>query len=116
MNEGQYNDINNGQHLSDEELKAYINHQLSAEQQHALEMEMDADPFAADAAEGLTGLDSKVINAHVSDLQFSLRKQIQKKKKKKRIQFNQSTVIITFVIVMLLAVLAYFVILQLGRG
>jgi len=116
MNEGQHNDMNNNQHLSDEELKAYINHQLSAEQQHALEMEMDADPFAADAAEGLTGIDQQVINTHVADLQFSLRKQIQKKKKKKRIRFDQSTVIITFIIVMLLAVLAYFLILQLGRG
>ena len=77
-------------------------------------MEMDADPFAADAAEGLTGMDQQVLNAHVSDLKFSLRKQIQKKKKRKGIQFNQSTVIIAFFIIILLAAIAYYIILQLA--
>lgn len=101
--------------LTDEQLKSYMGDDLSDAERHALERQMEDDPFAADAAEGLMEMNPNKVDAHVTALQYQLRKQLNKKRKKKWLRFNQTTAVITFLIIMMLAILAYFIIVKTSR-
>lgn len=115
MSEDQNKKYESQAHINDERMHSYLSNELSDEQRHDMEIQMENDPFAADAAEGLMGIESEYINANVNELHYQLRKQLHKKVKKKRATFDQTTIVITFFIIMALAVVAYFLIVKLGK-
>lgn len=115
MSEDQHTSKHFDSALTDEQLKNYMRGNISDAERHELEMQMESDPFTSDAAEGLMELNNKEVEAHLTALHYQLRKQLNKKRKKKWLYFNQSTAVITFLIIMILAILTYYIILKSGK-
>jgi hypothetical protein len=115
MSEDQHSSKHIDSAITDEQLKTYMGGNISDAERHELELQMEGDPFTSDAAEGLLELNNKEVEAHITALQYHLRKQLNKRRKKKWLYFNQSTAVITFLIIMILAILAYYIIVKSGN-
>jgi anti-sigma factor RsiW len=98
--------------LTEQELLQYLQGNLTPEERNAVEQRLAASEMMSDAEEGLRLADEKKMQHAVADLnkQLSLQLQQQRRKRKHRPVPNQSLVIITTFLVLLLIVLAYLVI------
>jgi len=100
---------------ADEDLLAYVQENLSAEQRYALELKMAENNFINDAVEGLEQIkDKQNIQDYVKDLNHQLRKQTHKKRvrKHKRKLKTQELIIIVAVVILILCAIGYIVISQ----
>lgn len=101
-----------GTEADEKKLMDYLNQNLSAEEQHALETVMNDDEFLNDAVDGLQELeDMKHTSAMVRQLNAGLKKQLTKSTKRKRHFFQDGPwIYFSIVLILLLAVIAYIVI------
>ena len=76
----------NGSGLIDEDrLLAYLEGNMPAEQQHALEEILEGDPFLNDAVEGLAEIkDKQLIRDIAAQINVQLKRQIQNRRKQRR--------------------------------
>lgn len=94
-------------------LLKYLHGKLSAEEQHELEKALVDDSFEADAVEGLAAIENKQnIPALVHQLNRELKKKTGRRKKWpfRREAKLESWLLLTIVLILLLAVIAYLVI------
>ena len=96
-----------------EALLKYLEGKLSAEEQHEVEKNTLTDDFEADALEGLQDISNKAkIAGLVEQLNQELKKQTDKKKKRvhKREAKVEPWQLVAIMLVLLIAVLSYFII------
>src|SRR5829696_6053251 len=94
--------------IEQEKLLDYIRRKLSAEEEHAVEMQMNDDPFMSDAADGLQHFEKHSnVSSLVQQLNDGLRKELDRKKtrRKKRKLQEQSWIYFTIILLLLLAVI-----------
>lgn len=94
-------------------LLKYLEGKLSAEEQHELEKSALADEFEADAIEGLQAMGNKAnIASLVDSLNQDLKTKTAKKKKwpHRRDASPQPWLLIAIVIILVIAVISYFII------
>ncbi len=110
--------LNQRDDLTEEELLQYLQGNLTPEERNAVEQRLASSDMMSDAEEGLRLADEKKMRHAVADLnkQLSLQLQQQRRKRKHKPIPNQSLVIITTFIVLLLIVLAYLVIYKMRTG
>lgn len=99
--------------IDQDKLLQYLNNELSAEERHDLEKQMNDDAFMNDAVEGLEDVKNKEnIPRLINDLQAGLKKQLdnKKKRKEKRKLREQSWIYYTIILLMILIITAYLVI------
>lgn len=97
--------------VEQEKLLEYLNKQLEAPQQHAIEQQMADDPFLNDAMEGLEALTPGDLPAMVKELNTGLHRQIEKSKhRRKRKNLVENWVYFSIVIIILLVVLGFLII------
>jgi anti-sigma factor RsiW len=98
--------------VSEQELLDYLNGNLNAEQHHAVEMRLAEDELLRDAEEGLQQVKEKQnLDAVTAQLNARLAEQLKKRRKKTRKELpNQSLLIITTFIILVLVVIAFMVI------
>ena len=91
--------------IEQDKLLEYINRNLSAEDQHALEMQMNDDPFMSDAVEGLQQFEKSQGLPHVlHQLNEDMRRQLLKKKRRRE-QRTLPSQTITYILIILLLIL-----------
>ncbi len=110
-NNNQQSPHNNG--IEPEKMQQYISNELSASEQHALEMEMETDAFSTDAIEGLHLLGQEKIASNVHTLQQQLLKETRKRKKRKSLIAGMENLYVSIIIILIVAILTYLVILKL---
>ncbi len=99
--------------IEQDKLLEYLNRQLSVQEQHDLEKQLNDDEFMSDALDGLDQLKNKAdVPLMVKQLNSGLKKQLDKHKKKrnKLAVIKDSWIYYTAVILLLLAVIAFVVI------
>ncbi|RPD45137.1 hypothetical protein [Paracnuella aquatica] len=105
--------------VSEETLMRYLQGQLSAEQQHEVEKQLQQSDFEADAVEGLQQLDDTgQLQSMVYQLQQDLKKRTAKKnalREKLRIK-EQPVLWISILLLLLLVVISYLIIHRLNQG
>ncbi len=100
----------------EEELLRYLKKELSQDEQHGVEEYLVDDDFYDDAVEGLEMVSKDTnLSGLVGDLNKNLDKQLKKKSKRK----NKDVLahiwpIISVIVILLLAITAYFIIKRLG--
>ncbi len=103
--------------ISEEQLLRYINGKLSGEEQYMVERAIEEDPFLYDALEGLAEIQNKeTISQLTAQINANLSKQLQQKPKNKPIKFLQFSWMTALVIVLILAVLAWYILHLSGKG
>lgn len=104
--------LNQRDDLTEQELLNYLQGTLTPEERNAVEQRLSSSDMMSDAEEGLRMADEKKMKNAVADLnkQLALQLQQQRRKRKHKPIPNQSLVIITTFLVLLLVVLAYLVI------
>lgn len=99
--------------VDQETLLKYLQGKLSAEEQHEVEKNVIDDEFEADALEGLQDFSNKAkIASLVEQLNQDLKKKTEKKNKRvhKRVVSVEPWLLITIVIILLIAVISFFII------
>jgi anti-sigma factor RsiW len=98
--------------LSEQQLLDYLNGKLSAEERHAVEIRLADDELMRDAEEGLQQVKEKQnLDAVTAQLNARLAEQLKKRRKKLRKSLpNQSLLITTTFIILVLVVIAFMVI------
>lgn len=99
--------------VDQETLLKYLQGKLTPEQQHEVERSMLEDDFDTEAMEGLGQFsDNKKVELLLAQLKMDLKQKTEKKKRfRKKLELKlEPWIIITAVIILLLAVLSYFVI------
>ncbi len=99
--------------VDQETLLNYLQGKLSAEQQHEVEKSLLDDDFDKDALDGLSGIkDKRNLAALVEQLNLDLKKKTEKKKawRASREIGVDPWVIIAIVLILVLAVIGYFII------
>ncbi len=99
--------------IEQEKLLEYLNKQLTEQDQHALESQMNDDAFMSDAMDGLQQLNnSHKVPSIVTELNSGLQKQLDKNKtrRKKRNAGPESSVYYSIIILLVLVVIAFVVI------
>lgn len=99
--------------IEQEKLLEYINRQLSSEEQHAIERQLNDDEFISDAHDGLQHLEqNNRVSLLVHQLNEGLRKELAKKKNKRKQKTipQQPWVYFTVILLLILAVVAYIII------
>lgn len=83
------------------ELLHFLSGKMSKEEAEVFKLKMEEDQFLSDAADGLVGMDKEGIPDMIADLNFQLKKQINKKKKRAKI-FNHSKLLIWVSVIVIL--------------
>ena len=99
--------------IDNQKLMDYVSGKLPAEEQHEVEKNTLTDDFEADALEGLQDISNKTqIAGLVEQLNQELKKQTDKKKKRvhKREAKVEPWQLVAIMLVLLIAVLSYFII------
>ena len=99
--------------VDQETLLKYLEGKLSAAEQHDLEKNTLDDPFESEALEGLQGFENKAaIASMVEQLNRDLKKKTKKKDKlpHRRKASIEPWLLITIAVVLLIAIISYFII------
>lgn len=99
--------------IDQETLLLYLQGKLTAEQQHEVEKQMLDNDFSSDAFEGLQNIkDQRHLQVLVEQLNRDLKKRTEKKKayKEKRQIKQDPWVLIAIILILALAIIAYFII------
>lgn len=105
--------------VSEETLMRYLQGQLSAEQQHEVEMQLLHSDFESDALEGLQQIeDPGKLQAMLYQLQQDLKKRTAKKKAfRDKLRIKEQPVLwISILVLLLLVVISYLIIHRLAQG
>lgn len=103
--------------LSEQQLLDYLKGNLSAEERHEIEMRLSEHEMMSDAEEGLKMVEKKEeLNTITIQLNSRLTEQLKKRRKKARKELpNQSLLIATTFIILVLIVIAFMVIYKMTR-
>ena len=97
-----------------EKLLDYINDQLTEQEQHALETQLNEDDFMSDALDGLQQFDANSdVSSLVNQLNGGLKKQLKKSKQKRKrrsLQIHDFPFYYTIIVFLLLIIISYLVI------
>ncbi|RYY46763.1 MAG: hypothetical protein EOO06_13810 [Chitinophagaceae bacterium] len=98
--------------VEQEKLLEYLNRSLTPEEQHDLEKQLNDDPFASDAMEGLSEMEAPDrISLMVYQLNKNLKLQLEKKKKRKKKAITETPwLYYSFLFLLIVAVIGYLVI------
>lgn len=98
--------------IEQEKLLEYLNKQLNEQDQHAVESQLNDDPFMSDAVEGLSQINNKTdISLLVHQLNKDLASKLSKKKERRKRPIGQAPwLYYAVIIILLLAVIGYIVI------
>ena len=105
--------------ISEQELMQYLQGNLTPEERHEIEKRLAASDMLADAEEGLSQLKNKEnVQTVVSDLNKQLYNQLRKRRHKSKYPVipNQSLLIITTFLILVLIVIAFVVIYKMQNG
>jgi succinate dehydrogenase/fumarate reductase flavoprotein subunit len=104
------NDIwsNNKGNLPEEQLRAYLEGKLNAEQQREVEKWLAEEGMENDAIEGLKEISAGQAQKSVNRINQNLNKRLNIKDKRK-ISFNDLSTYIAIILMLLIAVVAYYV-------
>ena len=106
------NILHNTDELNDDQLMRYLQGNLSDEQRNAIEQQMITDDFTNDAVEGLEIVTNKAqLPTYINQLNHQLQKNItaKKQRKAKRKLADNSWIIISIGIILVLCVLGYYI-------
>lgn len=97
-----------------EKLLDYINDQLTEQEQHALETQLNEDDFMSDALDGLQQFDANSdVSLLVNQLNGGLKKQLKKSKenrKRRSLHMHDFPFYYTIIVILLLIIISYLVI------
>jgi hypothetical protein len=99
--------------LNEDELRKYLDNNLSEEEKHEFEKKVAASSFDNDAVDGLKSFKNKQrLNDYVNQINKNLEKQLQEKKQKKekRKIKDFSWIILTVILILFICIIGYFVI------
>lgn len=105
--------------ISEQEMMNYLEGKLTPEERQSVEERMAASDMLADAEEGLSQLKTKEeISTVVASLNKQLAEQLikQRRKRKRRELPNQSLIILSTFIILVLVVIAFVVIYKMQKG
>jgi ferric-dicitrate binding protein FerR (iron transport regulator) len=100
--------------LSEKQLLAYFEGQMSVEERHRVEEWLAGDGMESDALEGLRELSPQDTKASIEKINFHLRKKIKEKKRARRLLRTDQVTLLAVCIILLLAVVAYLVLRKLA--
>jgi anti-sigma factor RsiW len=112
MNEHLLNILKEHGNVSEQQLLDYLNGKLSAEERHAIELQMAEHEMMMDAEEGLAMVqDKQQLETVSAQLNASLTEQLKKRRNRNRRELpNQSILITATFIILVLIVIAFMVI------
>lgn len=98
--------------IEQEKLLEYLNRQLSAEEEHAVEAGLHDDPFLSDAMDGLSAINKdRNISQLVTQLNKDLASKLAKKKDRRKRTFSQAPwIYYAVILILILVVVGYIVI------
>jgi len=94
----------------EEKILHYLNGHLSEDDLKKIEAELDSDEFTKDALEGLIQLNQHSLPTTLHQINTDLKKQLRKRQKKSMKIITPSWIYITFTILIIVAIAAYFII------
>lgn len=94
----------------DDKLMAYLDGQLSPEEQHEIEQWMSDEGMESDAVDGLKMLEPADTRRTINRINHNLHKTLHQKKNKRRQAKPDATALVAIVVIILLIVVAYLVI------
>jgi len=94
----------------EEKILHYLNGHLSEDDLKKIEAELDSDEFTKDALEGLIQLNQNALPTTLHQINTDLKKQLRKRQKKSMKIITPSWIYITFTILIIVAIAAYFII------
>ena len=100
----------NKSYNQEEKILKLLSGDLSEEEKSKLELEMAFDDFAKEALEGLTEINQNTIPTTLHQINTDLKKQLRKRHKKSMKIITPSWIYITFTILIIVAIAAYFII------
>lgn len=101
---------NEGQQPAGDRLTAYLDGQLSPEEQHEIEQWLSDEGMESDAMDGLKMLEPNDTKITVNRLNQNLHKTLHSRKGKRRTAKTDMNTVIAIVVIILLAVVAFLVI------
>lgn len=110
--------LNQRDDLTEQELLQYLQGTLTPEERNAVEQRLSSSEMMSDAEEGLRMADEKKMRNAVADLnkQLALQLQQQRRKRTHRPVPNQSLLIVTTFLILVLIVLGFLVIYKMKNG
>lgn len=110
--------LNQRDDLTEQELLQYLQGNLTPEERNAVEQRLASSDMMSDAEEGLRMADEKKMQHAVADLnkQLAFQLQQQRRKRKHRPVPNQSLIIVTTFLILVLIVLGFLVIYKMKNG
>jgi anti-sigma factor RsiW len=110
--------LNQRDDLTEQELLQYLQGNLTPEERNAVEQRLASSDMMSDAEEGLRMADEKKMRHAVADLnkQLAFQLQQQRRKRKHRPVPNQSLIIVTTFLILVLIVLGFLVIYKMKNG
>ncbi len=104
-------DDHEGERLSAEQLRAYLEGRLSPDEQHKVEQWLSEEGMENDALEGLGSVSADEISESVTRIELRLRKKISVKRRNAATFYQEHFwLIVAVLLILLLCVLAYLVI------
>ena len=100
----------NKSYSQEEKILKFLSGDLSEEEKAKLELELASDDFAKEALEGLTEINQNTIPTTLHQINTDLKKQLRKRHKKSMKIITPSWIYITFTILIIVAIAAYFII------
>jgi hypothetical protein len=113
MNNDLLNILSNLQHADNQKLTDYLEGKLSGDEKHEVEKMLLEEDFAGDAIEGLqNSVNKEKLGQVVAELNRQLQTQLQdrRKSRRKRNGSIQQWVVVAVILVLVLAVLGYYII------
>jgi len=97
--------------IEQDKLLEYLNRTLTTEEQHAIEMQMNDDPFMSDAVDGLQQFEkNQQVSLLVQHLNEGLRQQLNKKKTRRKNKIQQQPFYFALILLLILIVVAFVII------
>lgn len=100
----------NKSYSQEEKILKFLSGDLSEDEKAKLELELESDDFAKDALEGLNQINQHSLPTTLHQINVDLKKQLRKRHKKSMKIITPSWIYITFTILIIVAIAAYFII------
>jgi ferric-dicitrate binding protein FerR (iron transport regulator) len=106
---------NQGKQPDEATMYAYLNGELSEQQQHEVEQWLADESMESDAIEGLKALGAEPSKAAVTRIKTTLKSNLRKKQKRNPIKFSGHVTLVTIVVVLILCLAAYLVVCMVAK-
>ena len=96
-------------YTQEEKILKFLSGDLSEDDLKKIEAELDSDEFTKDALEGLVQMNQNALPNTLHQINADLKKQLRKRHKKSMKIITPSWIYITFTILIIVAITAYFI-------